>query len=374
MRKTFYAFVVVVMGLLALTAFAQEFEDKRSDSPAAGMTSLSVDLPTAEQRSPVAQFKVRLTPATAKPGARVTLNIVTTVADGWHIYPVASADKKVSWPPTKIEFLPEGLEAVDDSFSPSVAAKEVKAAGEVQQYHDGTFEWSRTYRVLDDANTYAGVGSIRFQACNDKLCMPPKTLTFTLKARKETSAAKVVDGDVASDDESQLKPIGDPIVVSLEDCEKTRPKVKLSILSLLLFGAGSDKLTLQGSFDAEGERTTVFLPQQRSYSIENTVNGNSRFENTSTYISLDRDGDGSISNGESFATSHPIRMKDAMFKVTEINKDAKTITFQKVDVPLSDTIVNRRCPPFEYTTTAGKTITDKSILGKVTILDIWAVT
>ena len=46
----------------------------------------------------------------------------------------------------------------------------------------------------------------------------------------------------------------------------------------------------------------------------------------------------------------------------------------EIDVPLTGSVLNRRCPEFEFTTVDGQTVSNKSILGKVTILDIWAVT
>jgi len=63
-----------------------------------------------------------------------------------------------------------------------------------------------------------------------------------------------------------------------------------------------------------------------------------------------------------------------MFQVTGINIQSKTMTLQQIDVPLTGSVLNRRCPEFEFTTVDGQTVSDKSILGKVTILDIWAVT
>ena len=63
-----------------------------------------------------------------------------------------------------------------------------------------------------------------------------------------------------------------------------------------------------------------------------------------------------------------------MLKILQLDKEKEAMTIQRVDVPLTGTIVGQPCPPFEYQTVDGKTISNKSILGKVTILDIWAVT
>jgi len=92
------------------------------------------------------------------------------------------------------------------------------------------------------------------------------------------------------------------------------------------------------------------------------------------YFSIDHDGDGEISENESFASNRPFRVGDEMFQVTGVDKENLKLTIQKIAAPLSGTIVGRKCPPFEFTTVDGKKITDQSILGKVTFLDVWAVT
>ena len=50
------------------------------------------------------------------------------------------------------------------------------------------------------------------------------------------------------------------------------------------------------------------------------------------------------------------------------------MTIQELDIPLKGSLVGFRCPDFELKALDGSVVSNKSILGKTTILDIWAVT
>ena len=117
-----------------------------------------------------------------------------------------------------------------------------------------------------------------------------------------------------------------------------------------------------------------FLPQLESYAIDNEGTGETIFENSTTYLTVDQDGDMKFTEIEAFACNRPIRILDTMFLVSEIDIKGKRLTLQQVDAPLSGVVLNRKCPEFEFTSVDGQTISNKSILGKPTILDLWAVT
>ena len=328
---------------------------------------LTQTLPTRNQTSPIVGFKVSLSPANAKPGETVTLSIDTSVQDGWHIYPVHFGGETPSWYPTKIEFESAGLEAIDSTFNCSVEPKSAQLGEDTQLHHEGKFSWTRKFRVKEGIRSYSGSGAIAFQVCDETKCLPPKTLAFDLSTTNKSELQQAVD---------QYEWAGEAIQVELEKCKLTRPKVKISIASVL-FSSGNpqDRLSLKGTLKLEnGKSYTVYFPGSRIYTLENDGSGNTRLENSATYISIDHDGDGVISDWESHASNLPIRIDDQMYRVTELNKKEKKFAIRRVAAPLSGSIVGHRCPPFKLTSLDGETISDKSILGKVTILDIWAVT
>lgn len=361
MRCKMWLAALVMFGVLSMEFVASGQE--KAPPKVSKAKELSVQLPTAEQESPAAKFRIVVSPATAQPGDEVTLTVNAEIAKDWHINSV-SAKGEFGFP-TKIELKTTSLEPIDENFTPSVKPKELPVAGASQLCHSGSFAWTRKYRV--GASGIRSVrGSIEFQACDDQKCLPPKELEFSLRAKR--TRAKVVTSVTP-----EHKTVGKPVVIGLEACKMNRPKAKLSLVGVL-FGSRTEALALTGKLNHKGKEVSIYLPRKRSYTLENTAVGGTRFENTSTYLSIDHDGDGEISDWETVASNRPFRIADSMYQVTNVDKAAAKISVQEVSAPLSGSLVGQKVPPFKLTTVDGKEITDKSILGKVTLLDVWAVT
>lgn len=326
---------------------------------------LSVELPKKDQRSPAAKFKVTLSPEKAKAGDTVTLKIDADITEHWHIYPLELPDGAIGLA-TEIKVEASGLDPVDDAFTSSEEpTTSTTKSGLKQSWHSQKFSWSREYTVSEKGIGKV-TGSIRFQACDDKSCLPPTTLDFSLNAKPKRKVPVV-------ENKPEHKTIGDAIEVSLEKCRASRPKAKLSVMGLM-FGSRNDTLSLKGTFKHEGKDISIFLPRARKFSLSNTGGGETRVQNNSTYISVDHNGDGKLDNWESHAANRPFRLQDAMYQITRIDKANNQLTLQQVDTPVSGSLVGQPLAPFEVTTVDGKTINNKSLLGKVTLLDVWAVT
>ena len=175
-------------------------------------------------------------------------------------------------------------------------------------------------------------------------------------------------------DLNQFRFVGKPVVVELAPCDLKRPQARISGLLDAMSGGSQDKLTWRGQLAVQGQTVSIFLPEAAEYSIDNEGTGETKFENTSTYISIDQNGDSELVDIEAFACNRPIRILDTMFLVNDIDIKNKRLVVQQVDAPLSGVVLDRKCPEFEFTTVDGKLVNNKSILGTVTILDIWAVT
>ena len=143
---------------------------------AALAAALAVAL-SAAAPNPVA-WKIEDAPAKpVKPGARFTLKLVAHIEEGWHLYSMKS--------------LPEGPIATKVWIAegqPFQLAGEVKAPAPqtVQdpnfnmevEFYEGRISFSLPVRIAPGAP--AGAGKIEigasYQACNDKLCLPPRTM------------------------------------------------------------------------------------------------------------------------------------------------------------------------------------------------------
>ncbi len=371
---------------LAAVAFVAPGAHAVSESPAPvevrNDSLYSVKLPTAKQVSLKVTFVVSLAPTDAKPGATVMLTVETAIKSGWHISAVGGEQGDSPSLPTSIDFEARGLTPIDKRFSPSVKPSLVKIGDTTHLQHTGSFSWQRQYRVAEQAKDYSGRGSIRFQVCDEEKCLPPNTLSFALGAEAKVQPVPANLPGVA------YKTVGDPITIALGEANLERKLINTTELvtadpeedwdeymqQLIASMNAKEALTLGGSFQLDGSSVALYLAEQEEYSLVNTGNGETNFENTSTYISIDYNGDGEIVDYESVASNLPIRLFDSMFLVTEISKSKKTITLQQIDIPLAGAVLNRRCPDFRYETVDGQIVSNESIRGTATILDIWAVT
>lgn len=189
-------------------------------------------------------------------------------------------------------------------------------------------------------------------------------------------ASLVVRPDLSRAAEPEPVP-SHPITIKMEDCKADRPgKItsETSTVRLILSGPPKDELVKRGTVDVDGQKYTVYLPKATSYSIKNTKPSDSDFENTSTAISVDQNGDGKLTAEESWFTNLPLRLGDKMFDVVEIAADGSRIVLKPSRAPLRGVIVGRRCPDFSFKTAQGKPVTRDGLAGKAFLLDIWSVT
>ena len=349
--------------LLLLTPWTPGAWAQQDQTPAKQtetVDSLSLDLPSENQESSLVSLNLTLTPWKANPGDEVTLTVAGTVAPGWHIYPIDSGNVEIQGLPTKIRFRSSSLRAQEKAY------RLVNSESADPSELSGRFKWERKYKLKPKSAAASGRGSITFQVCNEEGCLPPTTLEFDFADRVKEETL----------DFTEFKLLGKPITIPLRAAEKSRTKVKLTLSNFLLGGATgglpTEKLGLHGQFPLQDKKVDIYLRKRRRYQLVNKNPSNIKFDNQSEYISIDFNGDGEISDTESFGVNLPIRMGDSMFKVLKL--DQEQLVLQQADVPLAIAIEGQKCPPFKYTSTEGESITDTSLLGKVTILDIWAVT
>jgi hypothetical protein len=136
-----------------------------------------------------------------------------------------------------------------------------------------------------------------------------------------------------------------------------------------------EKLVKRGSVTMAGKKYTLYLPAAKTYSLKNSPGKRDHiFENTSTRLAVDQNGDGKLTETDSWFANLPIRLGDKMFDVTEIAADGSRIVLKPSRSPLSGVVIGRTCPPFSFKTADGKTISRDSLAGKAFLLDIWSIT
>jgi DsbC/DsbD-like thiol-disulfide interchange protein len=116
-------------------------------------------------------------PATAKPGARIEPQLTATIDEGWHLYSLKQLEggpiaTRIAVPPPQQFKLagmidaPVPLTAHEEAFDMSV------------EFYFGEVEFTLPIEVNRDAKPgpHNLVVTARYQACDNKQCLPPKTV------------------------------------------------------------------------------------------------------------------------------------------------------------------------------------------------------
>ena len=131
---------------------------------------------TAAPADPVT-WTLNLQPAPVKAGARFTVKLLAVVQEGWHMYSLKPMDEGPI--PTRIwmaEGQPFSLYGAVQAPEPRVI-QDPSFGMEVELY-EGEAVFTLPVRVAPGAapGTQKLVVSASYQSCNNKLCLPPKTV------------------------------------------------------------------------------------------------------------------------------------------------------------------------------------------------------
>jgi len=170
--------VIRLVALLAMlgAAHGSAFAAQRNDNPIAWSASVT------KRASPL------------KPGSIFTVRVTATIADGWHLY---SMDQIEGGPAATGLIVPDG--------QPFALSGEVKEPEPIVEF-DPNFNLETHYfenRVMFDmsikvaASAAPGTNTVRidarYQTCNDRTCLPPRTVHLTASvqiARVSTGSGK----------------------------------------------------------------------------------------------------------------------------------------------------------------------------------------
>ena len=118
--------------------------------------------------------------ATKKSDKEYTVTIDAALPGAWHIYSINTpADGPV---PTNISFKKNSLVVLDGT---------VKENGKLKSEHDDVFgvnvkyyadkvEFTQNIKLKSAVKTNVA-GTIKYMVCNDKMCLPPKTIPFNIQ-------------------------------------------------------------------------------------------------------------------------------------------------------------------------------------------------
>jgi DsbC/DsbD-like thiol-disulfide interchange protein len=125
----------------------------------------------------------KLEPPAAKPvkaGARVSVKLVATIQPGWHLYslkPVAEGPI-----PTRI-WIAEGqpFSLASSVQAPEPTTAQDKTIGMEVEFYEGETPFTLPVKIAaGTSGAQTLTVSASYQSCNDKLCLPPKTVKVQL--------------------------------------------------------------------------------------------------------------------------------------------------------------------------------------------------
>jgi len=115
----------------------------------------------------------------AKPGETVTAPLYIKVTPGYHVNSNAPADPFLI--PLRLTWNPGPLESVEVVF-PKPQIEKYGFSEKPLSVFSGDFEIVTKFKIASSAALGAGAitGKLHYQACNDKMCLIPKTVEVTL--------------------------------------------------------------------------------------------------------------------------------------------------------------------------------------------------
>lgn len=166
--------LLLALWLTGLPAQAQKLFSDEDDVPAV-----------------TARFAATLAPRAARPGEHVRLLITAAMAPGWYVYSVVPQGE-LAPPPTRITTDPAGLEPEGPVYETNPTQKVDKVFGLPLAFHPRAARFYQNLRVPDDAPAGRRTVSttVRYQTCNDRICLPPRNETLQAALTIEDGAPR----------------------------------------------------------------------------------------------------------------------------------------------------------------------------------------
>ncbi len=151
---------------------------------------LSINLLPAEKLAPVTlSAKAESHP---RAGEVFNLSIHTELDEGWHIWGVHNVPAWKGPVPTSIEINDEKVSKTGKVIEPTPIVKFDEGFEIDIPYHEKTLDFILPVLLKDDLNIGNAelMVSVQYQTCNDRLCLPPKTVELMVPVFIESGSAR----------------------------------------------------------------------------------------------------------------------------------------------------------------------------------------
>lgn len=132
-----------------------------------------------------------LEPSDPRPGEQARLVVSAQIEKGWKIYSVVPSQEEFAPIPSRLDWEVGSWQALGPFYETNPITELDPVLGMELSYHKEKARFYRNYEVPATAeNTGTGEGRITFQACSDRVCLPPDEVRFTLPPALTTGAAR----------------------------------------------------------------------------------------------------------------------------------------------------------------------------------------
>lgn len=187
----------------------------------------------AQKINPI-QWSLSLEPSTAPPGARVLARLQARLEPGWHLYSLSTPRPPIA---TTISLAP-GAAARLQVYAPAPKRKFDPNFGVETETYDGDTEFLLAVDLQPDAAAGDAelTAQVRYQACTDKLCLPPVRRTASATLRIQPGAPSPAFS--LPPGYTQFRPAGAGPPAAPPPAQSPQPTQGLARFLLVAFGFG----------------------------------------------------------------------------------------------------------------------------------------
>jgi len=132
----------------------------------------------------IVSFELNVEPKKSRPGEHLRVIVDLNIHKGWHIFSVIPGDDDFAPIPTTLKIEDESLILIGPVYESNPINAPNSVLNLVLSFHEDKAKLFQNIKIPLEAISQSVLlipGGITYQACSDKVCLPPKTKNFSFK-------------------------------------------------------------------------------------------------------------------------------------------------------------------------------------------------
>ena len=130
----------------------------------------------------IVTFNYRFEPSDPRPGEHVRIIVELNIHSGWHVYSVIPDKGEFAPIPTSLNLENDSFVMVGPVYESNPITSKDPVLDMILSFHENTATLFQNIRILEDikgGSVLKSVIKLRYQACSDRICLPPKNDQLT---------------------------------------------------------------------------------------------------------------------------------------------------------------------------------------------------